>query len=50
MISPTVMRGLSEEKGSWKIICTSRAKALRAARSRRVVSLPSKITSPEVGV
>jgi len=49
MIEPTVILGLSDAYGSWKMICIS----LRSARSERLSSvvtfLPSKETSPEVG-
>ena len=42
--SSSVMRGLSEEKGSWKIICISR----RRARSSFRPSLPTSTTEPSV--
>jgi hypothetical protein len=54
MMSSTVMRGFSDEKGSWKIICSSR----RSGRSWRLLSLAMstvvpaavrKLISPEVG-
>ncbi len=48
MIEPTVLRGFSDEYGSWKIICTSRLIAFSAAPSERVMSLPSKPISPRV--
>ena len=48
MIEPIVLRGFSDEYGSWKIICTSRLTAFSAAPFRRVMSLPSKSISPAV--
>ena len=48
-IAPTVMRGLSEAYGSWKMICMSRASARSSSLLARVTSLPSNQTSPEVG-
>ena len=50
MIAPTVMRGLSEANGSWKMICMSR----RSARSSSLVERGDVLrrrtsTSPEVG-
>src|SRR2546422_106145 len=49
MIEPTVIRGLSDAYGSWKMICIS----FRSARSDRLSSVvtlrPWKLTSPEVG-
>src|SRR5438445_6248867 len=49
MIDPTVIRGLSDAYGSWKMICIS----LRSARSERLSSVvtfcaPNQ-TSPDVG-
>ena len=50
MIAPTVMRGLSEANGSWKMICMSRQSDLqRAAIERGRRSVPSNQTSPAVG-
>ena len=48
-IAPTVMRGLSDAYGSWKMICMSRASARSSSLPARVTSLPSNQTSPEVG-
>jgi hypothetical protein len=49
MIEPTVIRGLSDAYGSWKMICIS----LRSARSDRLSSVvtfrPWNVTSPDVG-
>src|SRR5713101_120593 len=49
MIEPTVIRGLSDAYGSWKMICIS----FRSARSDRLSSVvtffPWKVTSPDVG-
>ena len=49
MIEPTVLRGFSDEYGSWKIICTSRCSALRRSplRLRDVLALEQDL--PEVG-
>ena len=33
MIEPTVLRGFSDEYGSWKIICISRRSALSSVRA-----------------
>ena len=49
MIAPTVMRGLSEANGSWKMICMSRQSARNAAASSAVTLRPSNQTSPAVG-
>ena len=49
LIEPTVILGLSDAYGSWKMICIS----FRSARSERLSSVvtlrPWKVTSPEVG-
>ena len=49
MIWPTVMRGLREEKGSWKIICIFFLRALSCAPFAPVMSWPSKQILPPVG-
>ena len=49
MIVPTVMRGLSEANGSWKMICMSRQSARNAAGSSADTLRPSNHTSPAVG-
>ncbi len=49
MIAPTVMRGLSEANGSWKMICMSRHSARKAPRSSAVTFWPSNQISPAVG-
>ena len=46
MISPTDMRGFSDAKGSWKIICMRRRSGRRAPRARPLSSCPSKRTLP----
>ena len=40
MIEPTVLRGFSDEYGSWKIICMSRRSGLSSARDECAMSLP----------
>ena len=42
MIWPTVMRGLSDEYGSWKITCTLRRIAFSSAGEAVAISTPSK--------
>src|SRR5215217_7765640 len=49
MIVPTVRRGLSDEYGSWKIICISRRSGLISFVPRSAISRPSKRTEPDVG-
>src|SRR6185295_3427480 len=49
MMAPTVMRGLSEAKGSWKMICMSRRSEVSAPRSSAVTFLPSNQISPAGG-
>jgi len=54
MMSNSVMRGLSDEKGSWKIICIWRRKGCSSSRERLAMSImapPSvrKWTSPSEG-
>ena len=46
---PTVMRGLSDEYGSWKTICISRRISRRSLRPIVVSSLPMNWTEPPVG-
>ena len=46
---PTVMRGLSDEYGSWKTICISLRISRRSFRDIVVSSLPMKRTEPPVG-
>ena len=48
-IAPTVMRGLSEANGSWKMICMLRRMARRLLLSRPSTSWPSKLISPSLG-
>ncbi len=48
-MSTTLRRGLSEEIGSWKIICVRRRNALRSLRDNCEVSTPSIWIRPEVG-
>ena len=44
------MRGLSEENGSWKIICIWRRKGSRSASRRSAVrSVPAKWMAPATG-
>ncbi len=40
MIEPTVLRGFSDEYGSWKIICMSRRSGLSTVRDECAMSLP----------
>ena len=40
MIEPTVLRGFSDEYGSWKIICMSRRSGLSSLRDRCAMSWP----------
>ena len=40
MIVPTVLRGFSDEYGSWKIICMSRRSGLSSRRDRCAMSCP----------
>ena len=54
MISAMVMRGLSEENGSWKIICICRRSGRSALRGSRATSISApfsarKRISPAVG-
>ena len=54
MISAIVMRGLSEENGSWKIICICRRSGRSALRGRRATSISAPLSvrkriSPAVG-
>ena len=48
MIDPIVLRGFSDEYGSWKIICISRLTAFSRAPFAWVMSCPSKLISPAV--
>ena len=50
MIEPIVLRGFSEEYGSWKTICISRLIAFSAAPFSRVMSRPSKHDLPGGGL
>ena len=49
MVSLTVIRGLREANGSWKMICMSRRSAFMAFLSKLVTSWSSKKTFPSVG-
>ena len=50
MIAPTVMRGLSEANGSWKMICMSRRSERRALLiERHAHPRPANHNSPELG-
>ena len=46
---PTVIRGSSDEYGSWKTICMSRRTRRRSSRPSSVSSLPSNTIEPLVG-
>ncbi len=48
-ICPTVLRGFSDEYGSWKIICISRRSGRSERCEMREMSLPSKRIVPLVG-
>ena len=49
MAKPRVMRGLSEAKGSWKMICMRERIRRISSVERLCRSIPSKTTCPEVG-
>ena len=49
-MSPTVMRGSSDEYGSWKTICISRRIRRSSSRPSSVSSVPSNLTEPDVGL
>src|SRR5262245_50777177 len=49
MMLPTVIRGFSEENGSWNTIWTWRRYAFSCSRSRLLIDRPSKTMSPDVG-
>src|SRR3954464_9785110 len=49
MIEPTVLRGFSDEYGSWKIICMSRRSGLRSLRDMWAMSRPRYVIDPLVG-
>ena len=49
-MSPTVIRGSSDEYGSWKTICMSRRIFLSVSRPSSVSSLPMNCTDPFVGL
>ena len=49
MIVPIVLRGFSDEYGSWKIICISRRSALSSAPLMLAISRPSNVIEPLVG-
>lgn len=46
IMSPTVIRGFNELKGSWKMICIRRRKGLSFSRGSSVMSCPSKKILP----
>jgi hypothetical protein len=48
-ISPTVMRGLRDAYGSWKIICILRLKGSISDGGREYIGTPSNVTLPAVG-
>ena len=48
-MSPARFRGLSEENGSWKMICICRRKGRISSLPRRVTSWPSSRMVPAVG-
>jgi hypothetical protein len=50
MMLPTVMRGLSEAYGSWKIICIRRRMRRICSPGSVVSSVPSNFTDPAVGL
>ena len=50
MMLPTVIRGFSEEYGSWKTIWTCRRYARSCSKESPPIDAPSKRMSPEVGV
>jgi hypothetical protein len=49
MMAPTVLRELSDEYGSWNIICISRRRGCIFLRLNPVYSSPSKNSWPSVG-
>ena len=49
-MSATRRRGLSDEIGSWKIICTCVRSRRRSLRFSAVTSVPSKVILPDVGL
>ena len=49
-IPPTVIRGFRLAYGSWKIICIRRRILRSVSPSRRVMSSPSKVIEPAVGL
>ena len=48
-MSPAVMRGLSEENGSWKMICICRRYGRNSPFDRPMISVPSTLIDPSVG-
>ena len=50
MIEPTVLRGFSDEYGSWKIICISRRSAFSSSPLMCAISWPSKLIEPARGL
>src|SRR5437764_3900700 len=48
MLSPTGMRGSSDENGSWKMICMSRRRSFSSRLLASKMLRPSKVTSPLV--
>ena len=49
MIEPTVLRGFSDEYGSWKIICASRRNSISSLGEMSAISRPSNLIEPLVG-
>src|SRR3954452_10647939 len=49
MIEPTVLRGFSDEYGSWKIICASRRNSISCLGLMSAISSPSNLIEPPVG-
>ena len=49
MIEPTVLRGFSDEYGSWKIICASRRNSTSCFGLMSAISSPSNLIEPLVG-
>ena len=49
-MSPTVIRGSSDEYGSWNTICMSRRSFRTSPRGISVSSLPMNRTDPPVGL
>src|SRR3954470_7075793 len=49
MMVPTVLRGFSDEYGSWKIICISRRRLLSSPPLIEAISRPLNVIEPDVG-